>query len=125
MPRKKSIYDSKSTETCPCGCCKWHSSRAVRALLAVMFVLIVAAFTASLVFSHNPYFGGEVLSFMGVIFLVIFIGWIFGFFCSCRGVHWSRHGYEWLDDSKLVARKRYAKGEITKKEYDNIMKDLK
>lgn len=124
MPKKKNIHDSKSAETCPCGCCKWHSSSAVRTILAIMFVLIVISFAASLVFVRNAYFGNAILSFMGVIFLIIFIGWIFGFFCSCRGVHWSRHGYDWIDSGRMAARRRYASGEISKKEYDRIMKDL-
>ena len=124
MARKKSIYESKSAETCPCGCCKWHSSSTVKGVLAVMFLLIVAAGIASLVFSSNAYFGQSILSFMGVIFLIVFIGWVFGFFCSCRGVHWSRHGYDWLDNSRLIAKRRYAEGEISKKEYDRIMNDI-
>ncbi|MGI0100792.1 MAG: hypothetical protein ACREBH_03715 [Candidatus Micrarchaeaceae archaeon] len=122
--RKKNIHDSKSAETCPCGCCKWHSSGAVRALLAIMFVLIVIAFAASLVFSSNQYFSTSILSFMGVIFLIVFIGWVFGFFCSCRGVHWSRHGFNMLDESRIVLKRRYANGEITKKQYESMMKDI-
>ncbi len=125
MPRKKNLHDSKSAETCPCGCCKWHSSRTVRAVLAIMFILIVAAFTASLVFTvRATYFGSVILSFMGVIFLIVFVGWMFGFFCSCRGVHWHRHGIEVVDHARLIARKRYASGEISKKEYDKLVKDL-
>lgn len=124
MARKKNIHDSKSAETCPCGCCKWHSSKAIQIVLAVMFILIVVALAASIIFSSNAYFGNVVFSFIGVILLIVFIGWIFGFFCSCRGVHWSRHGYDWVDSSRLIARERYAKGEISKKEYERIMKDL-
>lgn len=126
MPRKKNnIHDSKSADTCPCGCCKWHSSKSVQAVLAVMFILIVAAFVASLAFARaSAYFSNTVLSFMGVIFLIVFIGWIFGFFCSCRGVHWSRHGFGRFDEATMVLRKKYANGEISKKEYDRVIKDL-
>lgn len=124
MARKKNLYDSKGADTCPCGCCKWHSSRTIKVVLAIMFVFIIAAFAAAISYSSNPYFGQSVLSFMGVIFLVIFIGWAFGFFCSCRGVHWARHGYSMFDDSRLVAKRRYADGSISKKEYDRILKDL-
>jgi uncharacterized membrane protein len=124
MPRKKNIHDSRSADTCPCGCCKWHSSRAVQSVLTIMFVLIVASFAASIIWSYNTYFGAGILSFMGVIFLIVFIGWIFGFFCSCRGMHWSRHGYDWLDTARLAAKRRYAEGDITKSQYDKIMRDL-
>jgi uncharacterized membrane protein len=124
MPRKKNLYDAKDAESCPCGCCKWHSSKTIQAVLAVMFVLIVVAFAASLIYSSGPYFGRSIISFMGVIFLIIFIGWAFGFFCSCKGVHWSRHGYGFFDESKLIAKRRYAEGRITRKQYERLMKDL-
>jgi len=124
MPRKKSLQNSKSADSCSCGCCRWHSSRTLRLVLAAMFVLIVIALAASIVFRYNPYFNYSILSFIGVIFLVVFIGWGFGFFCSCRGTHWSRHGVEVFDESRSIARKRYAEGKISKKEYDKIVKDL-
>ncbi|MGD0729126.1 MAG: hypothetical protein ABR981_03555 [Candidatus Micrarchaeaceae archaeon] len=125
MPRKKSLHDSKNADSCPCGCCKWHSSNTLRIVLGAMFILIVASFIASLVFARSSiYFSDYILSFMGIIFLIVFIGWVFSFFCSCRGLHWSRHGFEWIDNSRITARNRYAKGDISKKEYDRIMKDL-
>jgi len=125
MPRKKNLHDSKSADTCPCGCCKWHSSKTIQAILALMFIFIVVAFIASLVFARSSvYYGNLILSFMGVIFLIVFVGWLFGFFCSCRGVHWSRHGFERFDEARMVLRKKYADGKITKKEYDRVLKDL-
>lgn len=124
MPRKKSVRSSKTAETCQCGCCKWHSSKVIEAVLAAMFILIVVSFAASIIFSSNAYFSRSVLSFMGVVFLIVFIGWVFAFFCSCKGTHLSRHGYTLLDDSRIILRKRYAKGEITKREYDAAMADL-
>lgn len=122
--RKKNLHDSKNADTCPCACCKWNSSRAIQGVLTIMFILIVAALAASLIWSSNAYFGASVLSFMGVIFLIIFVGIVIGVFCSCRGIHWSRHGYDWLDTAALTARRRYASGEISKKEYDKIVKDI-
>ena len=91
-----------------------------------MFILIVAAFVASIVFTaKSVYFNNTILAFMGVIFMIVFVGWIFGFFCSCRGTHWHRHGYDWIDSSRMVAKKRYAEGEITRSEYNKIISDLK
>lgn len=124
MARKKNLYDSKSAETCPCGCCKWHSNRAISMLLAAMFILIVIAFAASLVFSYNTYYSSSILAFMGVIFLIVFAGWGVGFFCSCRGYHWGRHGYGMPDHARHELRRRYASGEITKKQFDKMMRDL-
>jgi len=126
MARKKSLYESKSADTCPCGCCKWHSSKAVRGVLALMFILIVSAFVASIVFSDaSGFYSSSTFSFMGVIFLLVFVGWGFILFCSCRGLHWSRHGYDWLDNSRMTARRRYAEGEISRKDYTKMMDDLK
>jgi uncharacterized membrane protein len=124
MAKKTSIKNSKNAEECPCACCRWHSSHVLKAVLAIMFVLVVIAFLASIVFSRNAYFGNSILSLMGVVFLIVFIGWVFGFFCSCKHTHLARHGYVIFDDSKLIAKKRYAMGEITKKQYDSIMKDI-
>lgn len=124
VKRKKSLYDAKTADVCPCGCCKWHSSKAVRYVLASMFVLIVIAGLASIIYSSNPYYSQSILSFMGVIFLIIFIGWGFGFFCSCRGVHWSRHGYALFDEPKMIAKRRYAEGKISKGEYEKVMRSL-
>ena len=90
-----------------------------------MFILIVVAFIASLAFARSSvYYENIILSFMGVIFLIVFIGWIFGFFCSCRGVHWSGHGFGRFDEAKMVLRKKYVEGQISKKEYDRVLKDL-
>jgi len=124
MARKKSLYDSKDAQSCPCLCCKWHSSRILSAILAIMFVLIIAAFAAVIIYGNNIYYSA-VEGFTGVILLIVFLGLIFGFFCSCRGVHWSRHGFGMFDEALMIARKRYAKGEITKKEYDKIVDELR
>ena len=91
-----------------------------------MFILIVAALAASVVMARaEAYYNNSILSFIGVVFLIVFIGWGFGFFCSCRGVHWSRHGYEMFDESRLAARKRYAEGKISRAEYQKILHDLR
>src|SRR5580704_14626526 len=125
MPRKKNVQDSKSAETCSCGCCRWHSSRALKALLGVLFVLMIGAIAASLIYSSSAaFYSNLVLSFIAVVLLIVFIGWVFGFFCSCRGQHWSRHGFNQFDEAKMTLRNRYAKGDITKKEYDKMMKDI-
>jgi uncharacterized membrane protein len=126
MPKskKRNVKLSKSSDTCSCGCCKWHSSKVLKALLGVLFILIVVSFAASLIYKTNNTFNISIYSFLGIVFLIVFIGWIFGFFCTCQGVHWSRHGYESFDKSLSALRKRYANGEITKSQYDSMRKDL-
>ena len=127
MPRKrivKDLHDSKSSDSCPCGCCKWHSSKAVSILLGVLFIFIVVAFVASLAFTPGTYYSNNILAFMGVIFLIVFIGWGIGFFCSCRGLHWHRHGFGIAEPSDKVLKRRYAKGEISRKEYMQMKKDV-
>ncbi len=124
MVRKKNLNDSKSADTCPCACCKWNSSATLKGVLGVMFVFMIAALAASIMYPWDGYFTASVSSFLGVVLLVVFIGWVFGFFCSCRGLHWSRHGYNIMDNYKSVAKRRYASGEITKGQYDKIIKDL-
>ncbi len=125
MPRKNSVHESTDADSCPCGCCRWHSSRAIRAVLGLMFILIIVGFAASLIFSSSSYYYSQgILSFIGVILLIVFIGWIFGFFCSCRGVHWSRHGFGRFDEARMIIRRKYAEGKISKKEYDRLMRDI-
>ena len=125
MPRKSNHHDSKDAESCPCGCCRWHTSSTLRAVLAIMFVLMVIAIVASLVFASRPYFGNSVLTLMGVVFLVVFAGWVVTFFCSCRGAHWSRHGYTREHDPAAILKRRYAAGEIGRKEYEEKMRHMK
>ncbi len=125
MPRKSNIHDSKDAESCSCGCCRWHSSKILSAILAILFILMVIALAASLAFPRNPYFGSELLSLMGIVFLIVFLGWILTFFCSCRGDHWARHGYTKQHDPILILKARYARGEISRKEYEEKMKQLK
>jgi len=124
MAKKKNLYESKNAETCPCGCCRWNSSRVLKAIVGVMFVFMIAALAAAIIYPSSAYFPSSVFSFLGVVLLVVFIGWIFGFFCSCRGFHWSRHGYNIMDNSRVIAKERYAKGEITKSQYEKLLKDL-
>ncbi len=128
MPRKSNHHDSKNAETCSCGCCKWHSSKALRIVLAAMFILMVIAVLASIVTVGNAtrsaYFSDSVLSFMGVVFLVVFAGWLVTFLCECSGDHWARHGYTREHEPERILKRRYAEGEISRKEYEEKMKHL-
>lgn len=63
-------------------------------------------------------------------FFAIF--WIIGIFWALRwffwggrwGYHYPRHYWRHYDDAHYILRERYARGEITKDQYDQMMRDL-
>jgi putative membrane protein len=100
------------------------------ALLAVLVVGILA-FVLSGIFLPRSYPANYYPYFPFFPF-----GWVFGFFWifvlfwALRWVFWPyrRRGYwghGWYRDSSYyIIRERYAKGEITKEQYDRMMQDL-
>ena len=106
---------------CKCNCCMWHRSPTVKIILAVMFLAIVVDLAAQLVFGANIALQAALAGFVGVILLIVGIGWLVSMACSCKGRHWI-HGAE--DDPLTLAQKRYAGGAITKKQYQEIAKEL-
>lgn len=60
--------------------------------------------------------------FMGAVFLIVFIILIYAVFRL-----WGHHGSGLIspDDPLEIVKKRYAKGEINKEEYEQLKKDLK
>ena len=60
------------------------------------------------------------------IFWIIGIFWIVRwFFWGGRwGYHYPRHYLRHYDDAYYILRERYARGEITKDQYDQMMRDL-
>lgn len=113
---------SKYGANCSCSCCKWHDSSTVRFLLALLFFALVIDLAAQVVFGVQPYLYISMISFIGIILLIGFIGWVLSMACSCRGRHWI-HGPD--RDPELIAKERYAAGEISRTEYLRIVKDLK
>ncbi len=66
--------------------------------------------------------GGFAMGIFGFIFWIFIIGLIFSFFRhGRRDRYWDRRGGE---DALEIAKTRYAKGEITKAEYEQLKKDL-
>ena len=59
----------------------------------------------------------------GVVLMIIFWGGLIGF--AVWGIRrWIRHDSIGKGDHMEIAKHRYAKGEITKQEYEQIKKDL-
>ena len=93
---------------------------ALTSLLLVYLVLRTAPGTA-----FGPGFGG-----FGGLFLVFFVLWII--FFGVRIAFWSRRasygrmggGPPMRDPAILIARQRYARGEITREQFEQIMADL-
>ncbi len=117
MPNKTSRMHSSK---CDCNCCMWHNSPTVKIVLAVIFLALVVDLAVSVLIGPAGYLTAALSGFVGLILLIVFAGWLISMACSCKGRHWI-HG---PDDPKDVAKARYARGDITKKEYSEILKDL-
>jgi putative membrane protein len=81
----------------------------------------------------NYYWGyGGPMAFGGFGWLFGFIWWIFVIFVIVSVIRLffgGRHHRRWEEEEKSdtaldILRQRYAKGEITKKEFDTVKKDL-
>jgi len=97
------------------------------ALLVTVVVLFVLASGGYLGSSPRPPYG-----IWGGFLLVFLLLWIV--FFAVRLVFWTRRGYggyggrggphRYPDPAVMVVRQRYARGEITREQFDQIMSDL-
>lgn len=110
------------TTACDCNCCKWHNSPTVKIVLAVIFLALIVDLAVAAVFGSAAYLTAALAGFVGLILLIIFVGWIISIACTCKGRHWI-HGAD--ADPYETARFRYANGEISKREYEDIVRTLK
>jgi putative membrane protein len=70
-------------------------------------------------------FGGWVLGFLFVCFLVMMV---FRFLFWGSGYHrmgWGMYRMGGSMDAEEIIRQRYARGEITKEQYDQMLRDLR
>ncbi len=108
--------------SCSCNCCMWHNSPTVKIVLAVIFLALVVNLAAAAIWGPSGYLTAALSGFVGLILLIMFIGWLLSIACTCRGRHWI-HGAD--VDPYETARMRYSKGDISKKEYEEIVRTLK
>ena len=108
--------------SCSCNCCMWHNSPTVKIILAVIFLALVVDLAVSAIWGAQAYLTAALAGFVGLILLIIFVGWVLSIACTCKGRHWI-HGA--AEDPYVTARARYAKGDISKKQYEEIVRTLK
>ncbi len=126
---------------------QWHAHRHFLAWGLAAVVGIIAIFaTIGLVLYYiprpvapvgtvYPYYGWGIgrlffglflfFAFFWVLKLIFWGGWGWRYRRGYGGGYWGGHGY-WRnrDTSYYILRERYAKGEITKEQYDQMMRDL-
>jgi uncharacterized membrane protein len=103
----------------------WFLIVALAVLAGVVIVLLVLFATGSLGGIGRPFYGE-----WGGFLLLFLLLWIC--FFAIRVAFWSqrvRNGgrggaYRGPDPAVMIARRRYARGEITRQQYDQIVADL-
>ena len=109
------------SSACDCNCCMWHNSPTVKIILAVIFLALIVDLAVAAIFGAQAYLTAALAGFIGLILLIILVGWIISIACTCRGRHWI-HGPD--QEPAAIAKLRYAKGDISKSEYNEILKGL-
>jgi putative membrane protein len=111
-----------------------QESNHIRRIIGWGIVGLIAVIGASIVLSlyfvprppgafYYPFFPFH-FGWLGGIFLIFIIFWV------ARWLFWPRRGYysypqRQRADPASIVRERYAKGEITKEQFEQIMRDLR
>jgi uncharacterized membrane protein len=98
----------------------WNLSRLFGVLLMMPIGIILVFVLLYFGVSRGGFFPGELLVFFLVIFIVLFVARLL-FWRSRRG---RMRRYWRQDESFRILRERYARGEITKEQFDQMLRDL-
>jgi uncharacterized membrane protein len=99
----------------------WNLSRLVGVLLMMPIGIVLAFVLLYFGVSRGGFSPGELLVVFLVIFVVLSVARML-FWRSRRG---SMRRYWRQDESVRILRERYARGEITKEQFDQTLQDLK
>jgi putative membrane protein len=96
--------------------------------ILAFFILVAVSIVASLVWyasqpagTFRPFFQ---FGWLGGLFFIFIAFWLVkGLFWPWRW-HYARRYWRYGDDAYYIVRERYAKGEITKEQFEQMMRDL-
>jgi uncharacterized membrane protein len=95
-------------------------------LLAALIIGGLVIFALGFAFGFLPFAIFRPFFFfpIGFLIFILFLFLIFRFAFWGWGWGWRRRGYYYYSDSKEILRQRYARGEITKEQFDQMMRDI-
>jgi putative membrane protein len=105
----------------------WYGLGAMFVLIGVAVFLGIFYTGASVQTTYPmimfPFDFGWVWNIVGILFFLWILSWVFGWgWWGSRGYRY-RRWYRY-DDAYQILRERYAKGEITKEQFEQMMRDL-
>lgn len=104
-----------------------HDSSRIRQIAGLSIVGVVTvigiAIAASLFFSPRPLGGFLPFGWFGGIFLIFIVFWVARWLIwPWKGGYYAGYRYR---NAESILRERYAKGEITREQFQQVMDDLK
>ncbi len=115
----------------------WRHTRRIMTLGFAMFLALIGIAIAGGIFFRlfyppvavagpYPFFWGFGFFWpiFGLFFLFFVLRWMFWPWRPYRYGYYRRLGYPGTDDAISILRARYARGELTKEQFDQMMRDL-